>query len=42
VHVLDRTTEEFSVTLSSNKISEEATGRLHEKVKRLHKAQIEF
>ena len=39
--VIDRTQEEFSVTLSSNKINEDVVERLHSKISKLHKAQVE-
>ena len=39
--VIDRTSDDFSVTLSSNKVSEEVIERLHKKITNLHKAQIE-
>ena len=40
--VIDRTTDEFSITLSSNKVQEEVVERLHAKITKLHKAQIDF
>lgn len=39
--VIDRTQDEFSITLSSNKLQEEVVERLHAKVTKLHKAQID-
>lgn len=40
--IIDRTTEDFSVTISSNpSITNEVIGRLHEKISNLHKAQVE-
>ena len=39
--VIDRTSDDFSVTLSSNKVSEEVIERLHQKITNLHKAQID-
>lgn len=41
VDVIDRTQDEFSMTLSSNKVSEDVVERLHTKITKLHKAQIE-
>ena len=40
--VIDRTSDEFSVTISSNKIAEEIIQKLHSKIKNLHKAQIDI
>lgn len=39
--LIERTTEEFSLTLSSNPIEEEAIGRVHAKITELHKAVID-
>ena len=36
--LIERTTEEFSLTVSSNLIEAEAIGRVHEKISALHKA----
>ena len=36
--VIDRTSDDFSVTISSNKIAEEIIQKLHSKIKNLHKA----
>ena len=41
IEVIDRTAEEFSLTLSSNKLSEDVVERLHAKISKLHKAQID-
>ena len=40
--VIDRTSDDFSVTISSNKISDEIIQKLHQKIKNLHKAQIDI
>lgn len=39
--VIDRTGDEFSITLSSNKVQEEVVERLHNKITKLHKAQVD-
>ena len=39
--LIERTTEEFSLTISSNPIEEEAIGRIHAKISELHKAVID-
>ena len=39
--LIERTTEEFSLTISSNPIEEEALARVHAKITDLHKAVIE-
>lgn len=41
VDVIDRTPDEFSITLSSNKIQDEVVERLHAKISKLHKAQVD-
>lgn len=40
--VIDRTSEDFSMTISSNKISEDVIERLHKKITNLHKAQMDI
>jgi len=40
--VIDRTGEEFSVTLSSNRLQEDVVERLHQKISNIHKAQIDL
>lgn len=40
--IIDRTTEDFSLTISSNPgIQNETVARLHDKITNLHKAQVE-
>ncbi len=40
--IIDRTTEDFSLTISSNQgITNDAVSRLHDKITNLHKAQVE-
>ena len=39
--VIDRTPDEFSITLSSNKVQEDVVDRLHSKITKIHKAQID-
>lgn len=39
--VIDRTGDEFSITLSSNKVGEEVVERLHAKITKIHKAQVD-
>jgi hypothetical protein len=40
--ILMRTTEDFGITLSSNKMSDEAIARVHNKIKIYHKGNIEL
>ncbi len=40
--LLERTPDDFGVTLSANKFSEESIGRLHGKVKKLHKLNVDM
>ena len=40
--VIERTTDDFGVTLSSNKLSEEVVSKLHHKITALHKGNIEL
>jgi hypothetical protein len=39
---LERTTDDFGITISSNKLSEEVIKALHHKIKLLHKGNIEL
>ena len=39
--VIDRTDDMFSLTLSSNKVQDDVVERLHAKIQKLHKAQVE-
>ena len=39
--VIDRTDDGFSITLSSNKVQEEVIERLHNKITKLHRAQVD-
>ena len=39
--IIDRTPEEFSMTLSSNSIPEDIIKKLHSKIEALHKASVE-
>ena len=39
-NLLSRTSDEFGITISSNKLSEEVIGRLHKKITLLHKNNI--
>ena len=39
--LIERTTEEFSLTLSSNPVEADVIGRVHEKITALHKAVID-
>ena len=40
--VLERTSDDFGVTLSSNKLSDEVVAKLHKKITALHKGNIEL
>jgi hypothetical protein len=40
--VLDRTTDDFGVTISSNKLSEPVIEELHQKIRDLHKQNVEI
>lgn len=40
--VLTRTHDEFGITISSNKLTEEVIQKLHEKIQNLHKGNIEL
>lgn len=40
--VYERTTDDFGLTLSSNKLSEEVIATLHKKITALHKGNIEL
>ena len=40
--VLGRSSDEFGITISSNKLSDEVISKLHEKVQNLHKGNIEL
>lgn len=40
--LLSRTSDDFGLTLSSNKITDEVIDKLHQKIKQLHKNNIEL
>jgi hypothetical protein len=40
--VLGRSSDEFGITISSNKLTDEVIQKLHEKVQNLHKGNIEL
>mmetsp|Transcript_16424 Transcript_16424/g.27840 ORF Transcript_16424/g.27840 Transcript_16424/m.27840 type:complete len:83 (+) Transcript_16424:1114-1362(+) len=40
--VLERTGDDFGVTVSSNKISEEVVDKLHKKIQKIHKFNLEL
>ena len=40
--VLERTTDDFGVTISSNKLTEEVIEGLHQKIRDLHKGNVEI
>ena len=40
--VLERTTDDFGVTISSNKLSEGVIEAIHQKVRDLHKGNVEI
>jgi hypothetical protein len=40
--VLGRSSDEFGITISSNKLTDEVISKLHEKVQNLHKGNIEL
>ena len=40
--VLGRSSDEFGITISSNKLTDEVISKLHEKIQNLHKGNIEL
>jgi RNA-binding protein YhbY len=40
--VLERTTDDFGVTISSNKLTEEVIEEIHQKIRDLHKGNVEI
>jgi len=40
--MFENTTDDFGVTLSSNKISEDVIDRLHNKIKAIHQSNVEL
>jgi hypothetical protein len=41
IALVERTTEEFSLTISSNPIEKESLDKVHEKITAMHKAVID-
>ena len=39
---MERTTDDFGVTISSNKLTEEVIEELHQKIRDLHKGNVEI